>query len=165
MAEEKESKQEEQPKKSFLKWIILAVLVIVIAGGGFAGWTFFMKKDATANTEETSTPEPKRKDEPRIILPLESFIVNLFDQAGQGKRYLKVTMQIEVGSQTDVEDVGQNKTRIKDAVLMLLSSLSFDDINSMDGKLELKQALIQQLNQILKHRVVYQVYFTEFVVQ
>ena len=168
MAKEKDgtinSDEEVQPGKPFLKFIILGVAVMVLGVGGFAGWSLFVK----GNKKETRTSEsPSRikNKEMKIALPLESFIVNLMDTSGLGKRYLKVTIVLEVGREEDEEVVKQHEPQLRDTILLLLSSQLFDEIGTMEGKLELKQALLSRINQVLGGGAVHRIYFTEFVVQ
>lgn len=160
----KETAATEQPKKSPLMLIVVILLLLILAGGGFFAWTLLNKNDANTSAGDNQSVSTATKG-PGIIVPVSAFIVNLMDRSGLGKRYLKVTMQFEVSNQEQVLLVGQHKTRMRDAILMLLSSITFEDINTLDGKLELKQALIQRLNQILGEPVIRQLYFTEFVVQ
>jgi len=162
MAEEKEdvkdAEKEKAPKKSKLKLIIIAVVVLLIGGGGIFGYSKFNKgkeeKAETGKTEKVS-----------IVCPLNSFVVNLLDKQGVGKRYLKVTMQLEVGKEEEKLIVEIHNPQIRDTILLLLSSQSLKEINTMEGKLELKQALLSRMNQILGDGVVRRIYFTEFVVQ
>jgi len=162
--EEKDSKEEIQPKRSFSKFIILGVVVMALGAGGYVGWNLLIK----GKKEETRTPDSRpqrKKQEPRIIYPLESFIVNLMDKAGVGKRYLKARIVLEIGGEEDKKIVEMYKPQLTDTILLLLSSQSFREINTMEGKLELKQALLSRINQTLGEGIVHRVYFTEFVVQ
>ena len=74
-------------------------------------------------------------------------------------------MKLEVGSDDDQDLLEEHTPQIRDTVLLLLSSLTFKEINSMEGKLELKQSLIFQINQVLGADRVKKIYFSEFVVQ
>lgn len=159
-----EEEQEPQPKKSFLKFIVLGVIVIAVGAGGYLGWDLLVK----GKKEEAVTPKSRpqiRRQEVGIIYPLESFIVNLMDKAGLGKRYLKVKIIIEIGGEEAKKVVDGQKPRLRDTILLLLSSQSFKEINTMEGKLELKQALLSRINQTLGEGIVQRIYFTEFVVQ
>jgi flagellar FliL protein len=162
MAEEKkevkDAEKEQSPKKSKLKLIIIAVAVMLIGAGGIYGYSMYDKgkKDNTEATKEKIMS---------IICPLNSFVVNLQDNTGVGKRYLKLTMQLEVGKEDDKLLIGNHNAQIRDTVLLLLSSQSLKEINTMEGKLELKQTLLSRMNQILGDSVVRGIYFTEFVVQ
>jgi flagellar FliL protein len=163
-AKEEDAKEEVQPKKSFFRFIILGVMVMALGAGGYLGWDLFVK----GKKQEIKVPESRpqsKKVEARIIYPLESFIVNLMDKAGVGKRYLKVKIILEIGDEGDRKTVEMNKPQLTDTILLLLSSQSFKEINTMEGKLELKQALLSRINQALGEGIVHRIYFTEFVVQ
>ncbi len=157
------------PKKSPVGLIlILGIVVIVLGAGGFWGWNQFVNKDATGTETEKQATEgvsKRKKREIGIVVPLESFIVNLLDKAGLGKRYLKITVELEVISEQDQLLLDSHKTRLRDTILLLLSGLSFDEVNTIEGKLDLKQALLSRINQIMGGGIVRRIYFTEFVVQ
>ena len=159
MAEDKDEvkeNQEEKPKKSKLKLIIIGVIVLLLGAGGFFGYSKYKK----ANEKET-----EKEEQVSIIIPLKSFVVNLFDKKGIGKRYLKIRMEIEVGKEEDKLKIDNNIPQLRDTVLILLSSQTLKDINTMEGKLELKHAILLRMNQILGKKTVRRIFFTEFVVQ
>jgi len=162
MAEEKEevkdAEEKQSPKKSKLKLIIIAVVVLLIGAGGIYGYSKYDK-------EKKEKAEPIKGAKVSIVCPLNSFVVNLQDKTGVGKRYLKITMQLEVGKEEDKMLIGNHNAQIRDTILLLLSSQSLKEINTMEGKLELKQTLLSRMNQILGNNVVRGIYFTEFVVQ
>ena len=105
------------------------------------------------------------KEQKRVVCPLNPFIVNLMDKSGMGKRYLKVTMKLEVSSEDEKDLLNEYTPQVRDTVLLLLSSLTFKDINSIEGKLDLKQSLISRINRVLGNDHVQTIYFSEFVVQ
>ncbi|MEA1949358.1 MAG: flagellar basal body-associated FliL family protein [Thermodesulfobacteriota bacterium] len=159
MAEDKDEvkeNQEEKPKKSKLKLIIIGVIVLLLGAGGFFGYSKYKK----ANEKEA-----EKEEQVSIIIPLKSFVVNLFDKKGIGKRYLKVSMEIEVGKEEDKLKIDNNMPQLRDTILILLSSQTLKDINTMEGKLELKHAILLRINQILGKKTVRRIFFTEFVVQ
>ncbi len=164
MAEEKDSKEEMRPKKSFLGLIILGVMVMVLGGGGYLGWNLLNQGNAKESQISPALSQAKNQGE-QIIYPLDSFIVNLMDKAGLGKRYLKVTIELEVANKESKKILERNTTQLRDATLLLLSSQSFVEINTVEGKLDLKQALLSKINRVLGDGVVHRLYFTEFVVQ
>ena len=82
-----------------------------------------------------------------------------------GRRYLKVTMDVEVSDAAASTALTAAMPRVKDTLLLLLSSKTFADISSMDRKLELKNEIVDRLNLIIGKGKVRNVYFTEFVVQ
>jgi flagellar protein FliL len=151
-----EEKEEEKPKKSKLKLIIIGVIVLFLGAGGFFGYSKYKKSDEKDTVKE---------EQVSIIIPLRSFVVNLFDKKGIGKRYLKISMEIEVAKEEDKLKIDNNIPQLRDTVLILLSSQTLKDINTMEGKLELKHAILLRMNQILGNETVRRIFFTEFVVQ
>ena len=159
MAEEKEEvkeNEEENPKKTKLKLIIIGGLVLLLIVGGYFGYSKYKKSNAN---------KAEKEEQMSIIIPLKSFVVNLFDKRGMGKRYLKISMELEVRNEEARVKVENNIPRLRDTVLILLSSQTLKDINTMEGKLELKNAIVLRMNQILGNKTVRRIYFTEFVVQ
>jgi flagellar FliL protein len=163
-AAQAEENVEEQPKKSITKFLVLGALVAFMGVGGFMGWTLLGKGDkGEANVAEVGTET--KEEMQKLTYPLESFIVNLMDKTGLGKRYLKVKMMLEVGDEVGAMKVERCTPQLRDSILLLLSSQTCKEINTIEGKLELKQALMSRINQILGEGVVCGIYFTEFVVQ
>ena len=155
-AKEAKEGEEEKPKKSKLKLIIIGVLVLFMGAGGYFGYSKY---------KQGKEEKPEEEVKVSIICPLKSFVVNLFDKRGIGKRYLKITMKLEVGKEEDKLKVEEKMPKLRDTALILLSSLTLKDINTMAGKLELKHAIISRVNQVLGEKIVNGIYFTEFVVQ
>ena len=153
-----DEKEDKEPKKSKFKLIIIAVAVLLFGGGGYYGWSIYKQK---ADEPKAETEEEKMT----IIHPLQSFIVNLSDKKGMGKRYLKVKIEVEVENEKNRLKVENNTPQIRDTVLLLLSSKRINEINTMEGKLDLKQALLSRMNRITGEGIIKRIYFSEFVVQ
>jgi flagellar FliL protein len=168
MVAEKEEKIDEQKdvkeKKSLFKWVVLAGILILLVISGSIGWSLYTKKDVK-KTAIAEAQSKKKKEVDPIVFPLRSFIVNLMDKRGIGKKYLKLTMELEVGAEEDKRRVEKHIPQLSDTILLLLSSQSVKEINTMEGKIELKQTLLARMNRILGKGSVHKIYFTEFVVQ
>ena len=95
----------------------------------------------------------------------EGEVTTLIGKSGAGKRYLKLTMELEIKGEEKRLEVERRIPHLRDTILLLLSSRSLKDIGTMEGKLELKQALLLRINRILGEGIVHKLYFTEFVVQ
>jgi flagellar FliL protein len=127
----------------------------------------FFKKEAVADLLNINGSEGSELKEIKqsIIHPLEPFIVNLMDKSDSGKRYLKTTIELDVMGQEGLDLIESRKAQLRDAILLLLTSQSFMEINTIEGKLELKRSILLRINQVLSEKVVNNIYFTEFVVQ
>jgi flagellar protein FliL len=163
--EKEEKKKGGKPKLKLI--IILVVVLAVLGGGGFAAWKFFLQPKATdeaANaTGENASTQAQDAEPGGQLVTLDSFVVNLSDP--MGRRYLKTTMDVEVANAAAAAELTAAMPRVKDTLLLLLSSKSFEDISSMDKKIELKNDIVSRLNLIVGKNKVRNVYFTEFVVQ
>ena len=157
-----------ESKRTAKIWIIIGVVILVLAGGGYAAWDFllterFFGRD-NPQIKETGHSTAQAKDEKfGIICKMEPFIVNLLDR--DGIRYLKTTIEFEVENRDIKNEFTQHTPQLRDAILLLLTSKSFEDISKLEGKLQLKNELIARINQILPSAGIRALYFTEFVVQ
>lgn len=161
MAERKEVIDTEENlmhEKSKLKLIIIATLVLFIGAVGILAYNKSIK-----NTEARAVTQ--KAENVGIVCPLKSFVVNLLDKRGLGKRYLKVTLEVEVAKEEDRQLIDRSKPKIRDSILLLLSNQELNEINTIEGKLALKQDLLSKMKQILGEGVVRRIYFTEFIVQ
>ena len=120
---------EGKPKKKALLFIIVGVLVVVIGGGGFFGYKKFMAPKPAVTEEEQMKKEPEEKE--GEMFALEPFLVNLSDP--KGKRYLKATVTLELSSPAAVAKAEKMVPKMRDMVIMMLTSLSFEEVMTPEG--------------------------------
>ncbi len=165
MAKKEAAEQPEEGGGSKKKLIIIIVAVLVLLIGGGAGYFFFMGGDE----EEKISPEQeqaeleKQAKQVGPMVNMDSFIVNIMDD--DESRYLKATITIEVDVEETSMELTQRMPQVKDAVLLLLGSKTFSEINDLQGKIQLRAELINKINSILLKGKVKRIYFTDFVVQ
>lgn len=95
--------------------------------------------------------------------PLDPFLANLADETSS--RYLKMSLQVEF---VDAEPPAAFEARlpqIRDVILTLVTSKTFADIRTAEGKERLREDVIDRINHVLAQDAVKSVYFTEFIVQ
>lgn len=97
------------------------------------------------------------------IFPLEPFIVNIYD--GQELRYLKVKVEMEMASPAVKPELDARIAPIRDAILVLLSSKTMQDIQDIQGKNQLKDEIMVAVNKNIPPGKIAKIYFTDFVVQ
>lgn len=97
------------------------------------------------------------------IFPLEPFIVNIYD--GQELRYLKVKVEMEMAAPTVKVELDARLAPIRDAILVLLSSKTMQDIQDIQGKNQLKDEILAAVNKHIPPGKIAKIYFTDFVVQ
>lgn len=158
---------EEAPKKkSKTKWIILVVFLLLLGGGGAGAWFFFLQEMVMPKDEQAAKAEKieVQKTQPvgtTVALPV--FTTNLADPLGQ--RFIRMNLEIEVADPKAVEELTKQNARIRDTILLLLSSKTYADIATTESKLMLKSEITERLNTILGQGKVYQVFITDMVIQ
>ncbi|SRR3989338_2754503 len=172
-AEEKKETVAEEPKggKSFVKIIVIVfvilILLIALGVGGLIAWKKYIAPAIGMAPHEGGHAAKKEEVATATALgpmfPLESFIVNLSEPGG--KRFIKVTMEMELGSKELEEEFKNRLPQFKDYIITVLSSKTMDEVITAEGKFKLKEEIMARINQSLKTGVVKNVFFTEFVVQ
>jgi len=150
--------------------IIIGIIVglLVLGGGGYYAYiNFFKEKPAEekpANGEEAKEAAPVEKDvNLGMMFPLDPFVVNL--AGSEGKRFLKVTISLELSTPEVHLELKKNIQKITDSILVLLSSKAFEDVYSVEGKFKLKDEMTTRVNRFLVVGHVKDAYFTEFIIQ
>ncbi len=164
---EVETKGEGKGKKGLpMKLIIPLLLLFIMAGGGFFAFkSGMLNKFLGKGEKEAEAKKTEQVNKPDIgpIFPMDTFIVNLMDP--MGKRYLKVTLDLELSNEKMKPEMDKRLPQLRDAILTLLSSKSFKDVSDLSGKYQLRAEILATINRYLKTGKVKNVYFTEFIVQ
>lgn len=136
--------QGEAPKKGGKKLIIIivAVLALLLVGGGGAA-VFLMKKksaDAEASADEgdaepaehAKKPEHNKAEGPPTFVPLDPFTVNLADR--DTDRYAQIGIVLQVDDPHMGEEMKAYMPAIRNAILLILSHKSSQELLSAEGK-------------------------------
>lgn len=133
---------------------LVAVTAIVVLGNGGKG--------DEPKKEETGEHGVPPANAATSVFPLDPFIVNIYD--GQEMRYLKVKVEFEMGPQGK-QDLEAKQSPLRDAILVLLTTKTLQDIQDLQGKNQLKEEILAATNRLVGAGKVSKVYFTDFVVQ
>lgn len=98
-----------------------------------------------------------------LVYEGEPYLVNLADAGG--KRYLKLTMKMELSDAKLQEELSERNSEIRDALIILLSSKEYEDIATPSGKTRLKQEIMVRMNKMIKNGQIKEIFFTDFIVQ
>ena len=156
-----EEKQETPKKSKLLLFIILGITILLIGGGGFFAYTKFLAPQA--KTAKTAKTKETPKQPIGQIFSLEPFVVNLADPTG--KRYLKVKIDVELETELAVTHATELTPKLRDMVIMMLTSLSFEDVMTPEGKIQIRDELLERFSQVMRPDKIKNIYFTDFVVQ
>ena len=193
MAKEKEEPKAEEPvapKPKSKKKLLIIVAVVVMLAGGAGAFAFMGGKEPSPEgevTEEQHTDEEKHYS----TFEIDTLIVNLSENAS----FIKVSMTVEYdpsiidragstghggggaygggasGGKTEAGGmpavVQAREPMIKDAIIKVLSSKTPAEVLTVAGKEQLKEELIEAMNEAtgLDEGPIVNIYFREFIVQ
>ena len=175
MAEEKkaDAKDKKPVNAMLLMQIGFAVINLTVVGWGAfmvykstIGWHYpAVHEEVLASQKEHDEHGAKAAEiTGPLIYTMDKFTVNL---NGAPKRTIRFEVNVEMLGKDGFEELinADNKARARDRIVRLFNSKSFDDVESIQGKLFLKDKIAMELNSFLDKGVVKDVYFSEFVVQ
>lgn len=155
---------EEKPKKKKLLFIIIGVLLVAIGGGGFFAYTKLLAPKPAVSEEDANAETKKEPVEVEgEMFELEPFVVNLSDP--KAKRFLKIKVTMELDSPEAKVKAEKLVPKMRDMVIMMLTSLSFEEVMTPEGKIRIRDELLERFNLILRPERVRNIYFTDFVIQ
>lgn len=150
--------QEKAQKKSNTKLFIIIGVALAVAVSAAVGTFLFIgeSKGSSHNVEKVSP-------ETMTIFTLDPFIVNIYD--GQDLRYLKLKIEMELANAEAKTELTARQAQLRDGILSILTTKTFQDLQYLQGKNQLKQEIMAAVTRIATPGKVKQIYFTDFVVQ
>lgn len=170
----KKDADKEEPKKGGKKKLIIiiaAALVVLLAGGG-AGYFFLVHKpkqeELKRKQEEESKaaalikPVPEEADIGPMV-EIKEFVVNIIGE--DAAHYVKASLSLELDKAATQEEINKRMPQIRDAILLLIGNKTFEELQDLQGKNQVKAELKSKINSFLKTGKVKNIYLTDFVVQ
>lgn len=166
---------EEAPKKKKSPLLIILILLILLGGGGAAAWFLVPHELLPFGLGEmlgggNGTEQGQQNQEASVVIPppdnlvtLPTFIVNLSDP--QGRRFIRLGLALEVASPADGRAIRQQEPRVRDTIIMLLSSKTYAEISTADSKAELKRQITNRVNQTMGGPKVIQALITDLSIR
>ncbi len=174
MAEEKASTTEtpaaapSNGPKPYLLISLVVINMLVVAFVGFMVWKSRQAQEAKPGIEQVIDGEHKTQNEEHgktedvgKVIPLETFIVNL--AGSKGRKVLKINMELEVKGQEVIQEIDNRKAQIRDFIIIILSSKTYDEVTTKEGKDALRNEIKDNVNSFLSKGKIVNVYFTEFI--
>jgi flagellar FliL protein len=139
------------PKKPpMMIFAIVGVLVVFIVG-------FVVAKKMMGKPAAPAVPVVGEH------VALDEFLVNLADSTND--HYLKTQITLGLVKEVTAEQFKDDVPQTRDAILMLLSSKSLEDIRTPAGKAKLKTAIADAVNKAVGKKDVLEVDFQTFATQ
>jgi flagellar FliL protein len=173
----------EKKKKPLPKLIIIIPLVIVVLGLQVLLARFMVSRIffpqmtkvvptevRTANVPEKTSPKTESTAETSVteeeageLYKFEDIIIN---PAGtMGRKILSVSLSVELSNRKSLEEIKKKEPIVRDALITLLASKSFEYVADILNRETLRQELAEAANKHLKSGKVTKVYFTGFILQ
>ncbi len=164
------SGQPDVGKKSKNSPLLLGLIflnTLVIIGVGYFLYTEKMqelKKPSIEPIEQGAALDQKEGTlEPTsgYAVPLDYFLVNLAED--QGQKLFKVQMEFDVDSTEVQEEINKRMPQVRDIIIILLSSKTYNQISTPKGKERLKEEIRDTVNSFLTKGKINKVLFTQFI--
>ncbi|TVP50486.1 MAG: flagellar basal body-associated protein FliL [Halomonas sp.] len=148
-----------------LLWIM--IVLVLLSSAGAAAAIYMVIDQRGDDTAEGEMQQSMERQTP-IFMRIEPFTVNLADDR-HGSRLLYTGVTLRVGNDTTRQILEEHMPQVRSRLLMLLSGKQASELTSPEGKEELAQAIISQLNVPLTENQppldLREVLFTDFIVQ
>ncbi len=168
MAEETKSTPERSRNMGAILQIAGAILCLGVSGGGayltYASTIGWESPKITEGQLQRNVASTENQVKEPYIYTMDKFTVNL---GGEPKRTIRLEVNLEMLGQDGFEEVinTENRAKARDRIVRILNEQAFGDLESIQGKLFLKQSISSEINGILKKGIVKDIYFSEFIVQ
>ncbi len=159
-----------EDKKSAQKWILilaatLVLLILAAAGLYFTGRLSF-GKDRVSGEEQAAKKTPSGAKALQFY-EFEPFLVNF--PSGEIARLLQINFSILTYDEKTIEALRKHAPMIRNHLLLLLGRYKPEDLQPVQGKEALRQAIAQEIQQVLDRQTeggsLEAVFFTQFVMQ
>ena len=167
MADEAPEPVKKKSKKKFI--LLLIILLILLGGGGFGAYKFGLLDMVLGGGSSNSTEAAPAAEEggapaaATTIVSVQPFVVNLANPIGS--KHIRLSLDLEMVNEQAVAQLNQDMVKVRDSIILLLSSKSYADLAPMEGKLQLKSEIVERINLILGGPKVVKVYFSDMVFQ
>jgi flagellar FliL protein len=152
-----------------LMLILVGVILVLMIGIG-AGLFLMWGKISSLGTETQAPPKPEESiaeeqqvSGPGPLFDMKTLIVNLADT--EANRYLRVTMNLELSSDAVQTEMEKRLPQVRDTIIKILTTRTFEEINTIKGKIALRDEIISKVNSYFTSGSIVNIYFTEFIVQ
>lgn len=161
---EKEKKPEGKGGKKKLLLLIVAIALLLGAGGA-AYWFLVVKKSQEGDPSKAASllSPPPGQVQIGPMVEVREFIVNIIGV--DTPHYVKAALVLELDREATLDEVNRRMPQIRDAILLLIGNKTFEELQDIQGKNQVKAEVKAKINSFLVTGRVDNVYLTDFVVQ
>jgi len=160
----KPSFRDKLPK--ILLWAFVVLNLVMMVGGTLVIYKVKIAYQRPTITEEKESANLAldrdiRNGKP-VLFSFEPFTINL---DGRPHKLVRTTIQLEMLNEEGYEEAVELTPIERDEIVKILNKKTFEDIETIQGKLFLKDQILTAMNKMLHKGTVKEVYFNEFIVQ
>jgi len=144
------------PKRKIgIKHVLIAILILFLsfAGAFLVGKTLFGSPGDNMGQNVEIGP----------LYSSPEFTVNIANS--NGRRFLMTQFSLEVDNKKVLKELDEKLPIFQDKVIIVLSAQTVEELNSIDGKENIKRLLIDNINNILTEGKIINIYYNKFVYQ
>ena len=133
--------------------IIIGAAVVLLLIIGVAVYFLFLKKEPAGEAEvptstEIAAPAIEQQSNIGPMLDIKEFIVNIISE--DTPHYVKASLTLELSNDMVAEEATSRMPQIRDAVLLLIGNKTYEELQDLQGKKQLKAELKTKINSFLK---------------
>ena len=167
MAEQEDFEIDETAKPGGKKkLIIIAAIAVLLIGGGAAA--FFMMSSSDEEGAEGEAAEAVAEVKPALYQSFDAPLVVNFEKRSPVK-LLQADIEVMARDEAVIDAFKLHRPMIRNNLMLLLAQQDYAEISTTEGKETLRQAMLDEINKVLRERGseqgVEQVFFTKFVMQ
>lgn len=144
--------------------VMVPLVCTMLAGGAYLAVSQYPAlSQASAKLGFDPSPAPDSLIEYGVFLELENLVVN--PDGSDGRRYLMVSIGLEAERQAVLDETESRDIVIRDLIIRSLSNRTADELSDIARREEIKEALVTEINTVLREGAITRLYFTEYVLQ
>ena len=160
---------EKKPPKDMKKILALAYVALNLGAMGIGSYLVFVS--TLGYTSPSVSSEELNREisafhqtllEKPMTYTMETFNTNL---TGLPRRLIRLEVNLEMLDAEGFEEIINLGAKGRDSIVRIINGKTYDDLETVQGKLHLKNEIIAQLNGQLARGVVKNIFFSDFVVQ
>ncbi|MBW1635197.1 MAG: flagellar basal body-associated FliL family protein [Deltaproteobacteria bacterium] len=148
---------------------IISLVALSLLTGACITWIFLSKNQCPPLAKKS--PAPNISQAVQVLqntgigpmVDIDEFIVNII--SADSNHYVKTSLTLELTTDIGKDEIEQRIPQIRDTILLLLGNKTYDELQDLQGKKQLKAELMNKINSFLHAGKVKSIYFTNFVVQ
>jgi flagellar FliL protein len=148
--------EEKTPKKK--NTLLIIIMLVILAGSAVGAYSFINNQAAEGEVKKKVYSAEKE------VLDMGDMVVNL--NGSGGSRYLKVKVVLEYPKDKKLkEELTKKKHKVSDAIITVLRTKPFADVNAANSAQGLKDSIMEEINKDLVYGDITGLNFTDYLIQ